>query len=313
MQFFLFSLLVASVGASAPAMFRDPAAFVAGLVDANPATIKKMEDMVNDLIVAGQAEKAARIDEYNTAVDEHDVATTQFNDAVTGEQVAAGNAAVQTSIWEDKTAKEAEAADILTDRTNILAAAQSAFDIADSFMNSEVIRISQERVYLDKVVPLLESLLPGVSLIEGKLTVVDYIVSGRSLLGMDMAAPEAVQRIVDKVNALIGAGEAQRKKVIREQANAQGSLTAATDNHAAATDAHNVAAGELGQSKNELDRLTGILHVKDQELQDATATLAVKLQVMNSRKATMDAEVARLDEEDGVMHQVLDLLAEINE
>lgn len=294
-------------------MFRDPAAFVAGLVDANPATIKKMEDMVNDLIAAGQQEKAARIDEYNTAVDEHDVATTEFNDAVAGEQKAAGDAAVQTSIWEDKTAKEAEAADILTDRTNILAAAQSAFDIADSFMNSEIIRISQERVYLDKVVPLLESLLPGVSLIEGKLTVVDYIVSGRSLLGMDMAAPEAVQRIVDKVNALIGAGEAQRKKVIREQAAAQGSLTTATDNHAAATEAHNVAAGELGQSKNELDRLTGILHVKDQELQDATATLAVKLEVMNSRKATMDAEVARLDEEDGVMHQVLDLLADINE
>jgi len=313
MQFFLFSLLVPSVGASAPAMFRDPAAFVAGLADANPATIKKMEDMVNDLIVAGQAEKTARIDEYNTAVDEHNTATAEFDASVTAEQVAAGNAAVQTSIWEDATDAEAEAADILTDRTNIMNAAQSAFDLADSFMNSEIIRIGEERVYLDKVVPLLESLLPGVSLIEGKLTVVDYIVSGRSLLGMDMAAPEAVQRIVDKVNALIGAGEAQRKKVIREQAAAQTSLTEATDNHAAATAAHGEAAGILGQAKNELDRLTGILHVKDQELQDATATLAVKLEVMNAREATMHTEVARLDEEDGVMHQVLDLLANINE
>jgi len=310
--FFISFFAVAAPGAFVPAnLFKDPAAFVANLVDANPATIKKMEDMVNDLIAEGQDEKTAVITAHENSVTEYESAVADHTEATDAHTAAAGAAAVQTDVFNEKTSAEATAAAIRADRTSALENAQSDFDKKDAIMKAENIRLDAEKAILDQILPLLESLLPGVSMVEGQLTVVDYVV-GRQLLSDEDAAPEAIQNIVDKINAMIGVGEGERTHANNEQAHAKSVLDDATVAHTNAVEAHTKAAGELGQATKELNRLNGILGVKTTELEEALAVMNDKESVMNEKKTIMDAEVQRLDEEDATMKSVLDLLANIN-
>merc|ERR1711953_156053 len=125
-----------------------------------------------------------------------------------------------------------------------------------------------EKALMEQVLVKLETLLPGVDLLEGKLTVVDFIV-GRRLLAtsQEMADRDAVQRVVDKINLLVGTGEMERKHAIRNDEEAAAALVVATEAHNEAVEEHQHAAGELAL-------LSGIFRVKCQEKDDADAELA---------------------------------------
>jgi len=310
--FFISFFAVAAQGTYVPAnLFKDPVAFVSSLADANPATIQKMVDMVNELIDEGQAEKATAIAAHEDAEADYNSAVAEHSDATDAHAIAAGNAAVQTDIFNDKTEAESRTAAIRADRFAILAASQADFDKKDAIMKAEIIRLDDEKAILDQIVVLLEKLLPGVSFIQGQLVVTDYIY-GRALLSNEDAAPEAIQNVVDKINAMIGVGEGERAHAISEQANAKKKLEDDTVAHEIAVEDHTKAAGELGQATKELKRLEAILSVKTDELNEALAVMNDKEAIMNEKKTFMDAEVVRLDEEDATLKTVLDLLNNIN-
>merc|ERR1712228_196007 len=117
---------------------------------------------------------------------------------------------------------------------------------------AEVIRLDAEKALMEQVLVKLETLLPGVDLLEGKLTVVDFIV-GRRLLATseEMADRDAVQRVVDKINLLVGTGEMERKHAIRNDEEAAAA-------HNEAVEEHQHAAGQLGAAEAEFERLSGI-------------------------------------------------------
>merc|ERR1712228_668468 len=128
---------------------------------------------------------------------------------------------------------------------------------------AEVIRLDAEKALMEQVLVKLETLLPGVDLLEGKLTVVDFIV-GRRLLAtsQEMADRDAVQRVVDKINLLVGTGEMERKHAIRNDEEAAAALVVATAAHNEAVEEHQHAAGQLGAAEAEFERLSGIFRVK---------------------------------------------------
>merc|ERR1719266_2855064 len=268
-----------------------------------------MIDMVNELIQAGENERAVRIDDFNSATSVFNDATDAQAAAASAKSVAGGEA---QGALNDKNAKaqvEATAKAKKEDAANTLALMETAEKHAHETRLSEVARLDAEKALMKKVLAKLDTLLPGTELIEGKLTVVDFIV-GRRLLATaaEMADRDAVEKIVNKINALVGEGEGERNAAIRNDEKAKANLADAQDKHDAAVEEHKTAAGELGSAEATYKRLDGVFKVKcqlkeqaDEDLADATADLTKKTDTMNS-------EVARIDQEKTTLESVLELL-----
>merc|ERR1711994_546373 len=146
-----------------------------------------------------------------------------------------------------------------------------------------------------------DTLLPGTELIQGKLTVVDFIV-GRRLLATaaEMADRDAVEKIVNKINALVGEGEGERNKAIRDDETAKANLAQAQDSYDSAV--------ELGSAEATYKRLDGVFKVKCQLKEAADAELAEATADLTKKTDTMNSEVARIDTEKSTLENVLGLL-----
>lgn len=308
-MFLLFISFLSLSNGAMLSVFQNPKEFVDSLANANPDTINKMIDMVDELIQAGENERAVRIDDFNSATDVFNEATDAQAAAASAKSVAGGEA---QGALNDKNAKaqvEATAKAKKEDAANTLALMETAEKHAHETRLSEVKRLDAEKALMEKVLAKLDTLLPGTELIEGKLTVVDFIV-GRRLLATaaEMADRDAVEKIVNKINALVGEGEGERNKAIRDDETAKANLADAQDKYNSAVEEHKTAAGELGSAEATYKRLDGVFKVKcqlkeaaDAELADATADLTKKTDTMNS-------EVARIDTEKKTLEDVLGLL-----
>jgi len=309
MNFFIFIALIAVSNASLMPILKNPKEFIASMVDANPATLNKMKEMVKDLIEAGEAERVVVIDAHNAATDRFNTATEDQAAAEAAKNIAGGNK--QRALNEKNALAEIEATAKAKkdDAANTLAAATSHAESMKDIRTAEVIRLDAEKALMEQVLVKLETLLPGVDLLEGKLTVVDFIV-GRRLLAtsQEMADRDAVQRVVDKVNLLVGTGEMERKHAIRNDEEAAAALVVATDAHSVAVEEHQHAAGQLGAAEGKLATLTGIFKVKCQEKDDADAELADATADLATKKATRESEEARLNSEKATLEQVDGLL-----
>lgn len=312
---FLFvSLLSFSIsGAAISPMFENPALFISTLVDANPATIRKMKDMVQELIDAGEAERSFVIDEHETAQSRYDSAVEAQAQAAEEKNVAGGNKQTQLNIANELTGVEATAAAKRADALNTLNAKKADSIEATEIRESEIIRLDNEKVLMQAVLEKLETLLPGVDLLEGKLTVVDFIVGRRLLADSAVIADrDAVQKIVDKINQLVGTGEGERQSAIRDDTNAKSAWDEADAYHENAVTEHQAAAGALGSAEAELKRLSGIFSVKcsekeeaDDELASATSDLAIKKKTREDEETRLDSEKATLETVDGLLDDLL--------
>merc|ERR1712083_1134205 len=263
---------------------------------ANPDTINKMIDMVNELIQAGENERAVRIDDFNSATNVFNDATDAQAAAASAKSVAGGEAQAALNDKNAKAQVEATAKAKKEDAANTLALMETAEKHAHETRLSEVERLDAEKALMEKILAKLDTLLPGTELIEGKLTVVDFIV-GRRLLAT------AAEKIVNKINALVGEGEGERNKAIRDDETAKANLANAQDSYDSAVEEHKTAAGELGSAEATYKRLDGVFKVKcqlkeaaDEELADATADLTKKTDTMNSEVARIDTEKNTLEE-----------------
>jgi len=305
MNFFIFIALIAVSNAALMPILKNPKEFIASMVDANPATLNKMKEMVADLIAAGEAERVVVIDAHNTAIERFDTATTAQEAATVAKNKAGGE---KQQALNDKNAKaeiEKTAKAKKEDALNTLNTATAHAASMKEIRTAEVIRLDAEKALMEQVLVKLETLLPGVDLLEGKLTVVDFIV-GRRLLAtsQEMADRDAVQRVVDKINLLVGTGEMERKHAIRNDEEAADALVAATTAHDQAVAEHEHAAGQLGNAENVYARLSGVFKVKCEEKDDADAELASATTDLADKKANRESEEARLNSEKGTLEEV---------
>merc|ERR1711997_399167 len=188
-----------------------------------------MIDMVDKLIADGELERQGHIDRQARA-------QKRFDDAT-------GLVKNQEQVVEAKSTAATSAKDIRDDKKRILDAAIVDEHNKAVFRESEIKRIDSEKDLLQQIVVKLQTLLPGVDLIEGRLTVTDYIV-GRNLLSSSNADRDSVQKVVDKVNSMVGRGEQQRKAVIKADEDAKAFLVKATGEHDHAVGVYEHAAAE---------------------------------------------------------------------
>lgn len=290
-------------------VLENPQEFIAAMSGANPATIRKMKDMVEDLISAGEAERNAVIELNNEATERFDTATSEQADAEEAKNIAGGNKQTKLNEVTSLAAIESTAKAKRQDALNQLNAATADAAHKKLTRETEVIRLDAEKALMEKVLIKLETLLPGVDLLEGKLTVVDFIV-GRRLLATasEMADRDAVQKIVDKINLLVGTGEGERSSAIRADEKAQQHWEKSDAYHTAAVAEHQAAAGALGAAESELARLSGIFAVKCEEKNEADAELADSTTDLADKTATRESEVARIDSEKSTLEEVDTLL-----
>jgi len=282
---------------------QNPSLFISSLTNANPATIQKMKDMVGELIEEGEAERTSIIATHDAAIARFDTAVTAQADASAANNVAAGNVQNAQNLVDDLTEKESFASDKRANALATLNAKTIDSDNKAKFRASEEKRLDSEKALLQTVLEKLETLLPGVELIEGRLTIVDYIV-GRSLLSQSNADRDAVKKIVDKINAMVGVGESERSTAIKNDNDAVAALEVATAANEAAIAEHQAVAGQLGSAEAELTRLTSIFEVKTSELQEADDELASATTDLANKKQIRETEEARLNSEKSTLEEV---------
>jgi hypothetical protein len=309
MMFLLFISLFSLSNGAMLSVFQNPKEFVESLVDANPATIQKMIDMVDELLQTGENERAVVIDEQVQATNVFNEKNADQIAAAEAKNVAGGNA--QSALNErDRLAKiEATAKAKKDDALISLNAADAKHVAKHNTRVSEVARLDGEKALMEQILNKLDTLLPGTELIEGKLTVVDFIVSRRLLAtAQEMADRDAVEKIVNKINALVGEGEGERRKAIQEDEDAEAAFVKATNYHDNAVAEHKTAAGQLGSAEATYNRLAAVFKTQCQLKENADAELADATADLDKKTNTMNSEVARIDSEKSTLEQVNVLL-----
>merc|ERR1712083_647619 len=279
---------------------RDPKQFIQSLDTINPVVVNKMINMVNQLIKDGELERQGHHDRQERAQNRFDAATEALEIATNARNDAAGKVKNQEGVVKAASKAEESAKDNRDDRKRELDLADSDATSKKNFRISEVKRIDAEKDLLQQIVKKLETLLPGVELIEGRLTVTDYIV-GRNLLSSSNADRDAVQRVVDKVNAMVGSGEAQRSAVIKADDEAQAALVDAQIKHSEAVKVLATAEGELESLEKKLD-------LAEIKLNDATTEFNSATDHLNKMTEVREQEDKRLDSERATCEEILELL-----
>jgi len=310
---FFVSLLFACLSltnAALPSMMQDPKQFIQTLEGANPKVLKDMIDMVNKLIDEGEEERKKVI----AAQDAAQVVFNEVSDyqakAEDARNVAAGKVKNQQEVTRKATEAEISAKNIRDDEKTTLDTLTSKAESAAAFKASEIIRIDSEKALLNQIIAKLQKLLPGVTLIEGRLSVTDYIV-GRSLLSESNADRDAVQAVVDKVNAMVGRGERQRASAIAADKAAQSALAAQKVVYQTALDNWRETVRVLGQAKSLLASLESDLAVKESSLKDANKALKEAKADLKAKTDTRISEEKRLNAENQTLNEVLVLLKKL--
>jgi len=293
--------------AALPAMMRDPQMFIQSLDTIDPVVVNKMIAMVNELIKEGEQERQGHVDRQALAQTRFDQAVNELNDKTEKRNIAAGNVKSQEKVVENLQVLSDAARSIRDDRKRELDIAVADKNAKHNFRLKEVKRIDSEKDLLQQITVKLQTLLPGVELIEGRLSVTDYIV-GRNLLSTSNADRDAVQKVVDKVNAMVGAGEAQRAAVIKADEEAHAAADVAEAKHAEAVKNYEAAASALSEAEGELGRLEAILSSAQLELDSAQLEYDNAQADLKKKIEIREREDKRLDSEKETCEEILKLL-----
>jgi len=306
--------LIATVAAHAQfmngLMFRDPKAFVATFANADPTAINKVIEMVNGMIDVGEQEKQKAIDDHAAAVQvASDLAAQLAIDQADliykkGEfHIATDEANAAAAISDLKEAEEAAALGVQT-------SARADEAEKESFLNSETARINGEKSVLEQVGDILESLKDNEVPAERRLLSVPSQAAFLATLAKQglQVDPEAVDKVLASVAALIAEGEALRDAAqgayddaVVATAEAEQAYTDAVAAHVAADDVLAIRSEEKGMYQSEMDAAT-IVH---QASLDAVAAADAD---RDAKLIFKESEIARVNSETKDLNDVKDLL-----
>jgi hypothetical protein len=311
---FFFMTLIATVAAHAQfmngLMFRDPKAFVATFANADPTAINKVIEMVNGMIDVGEAEKQKAIDDHAAAVqvakDEAAQLKIDQEDLIfkKGElHIATDKVTAAQAISELKAAEEAAA--LKTQN-----AARVDENEKEAFLNAETSRINAEKAVLEEVGDILESLKSNEVPSERRLLSVPSQAAFLATLAKQglQVDPEAVDKVLASVAALIAEGEALRDAAqgayddaVSFTASSEKAYNDAVECHVAANDDLAVKLEHQATYQSQVDLATAV----HQESVDRTAAANVD---RDQKLAFKESEIARVNSETKDLNDVKDLL-----
>merc|ERR1712228_840730 len=279
---FFFMTLIATVAAHAQfmngLMFRDPKAFVATFANADPTAINKVIEMVNGMIDVGEQEKQKAIDDHAAAV-----------------QVAKDAAAQLALDQADLIYKKGEL-HIATDK--------------EAFLNAETSRINAEKAVLEEVGDILESLKDNEVPAERRLLSVPSQAAFLATLAKQglQVDPEAVDKVLASVAALITEGEALRDAAQGAYDDAVAFTAASEKAYTDAVACHVAAHEDLEaklEAKGKYQSLVDAATLVHDASVDATAAANVD---RDAKLVFKESEIARVNSETKDLNDVKDLL-----
>jgi len=298
-MFFIFSLLIANVVSSSPVdLFRESAAFLATMNEADPNIVNKMINMVDDLVADNQQDKA---NSENTAVNSRadaDAKAQEFADRTSAFNSARQAFVTSTGVKNQLTTLEATHRAVLDAALNSRDDAQAHADKMAASLESISQRVATEKKAFAEVLELLSEVIVPENLLTLK----------RNLLSFDEANPDAVKAVQAQVEALVEAANAELKQATNLNDEAQKALDAAQKAYQTALDTHTDTSGKLAEAIKDL--------AKKKEAKDNAETAmkeAEKANIIAERKAVSDrtfanSEAARVAEEAKALAQAKTLL-----
>jgi len=274
----------------------DPQLFVSAFENADKETIKKMISMVEDLLKEGEADRKAAIEAFEKAKSQNDgdkevlaVATAEFNKASAALDKALGEQQhyedlERTHYWALEAAKKALvlATNAHTDATNVHAAT--------------VHRVAEEKQSLEEAKTLLESTKSG----------------GRRLLSETEADPNAVDKVIKEIDALIVAGEKEEADALSHLNAMTAAKESAEATEKAASEKYSNTVNGLNKAKAAVDSATKDHKAKKKVLKTARANEKKSAETLHSATVWKNIEVARVADEkktllevDGLLKQML--------
>jgi len=295
---FIFSLLIASVLSSPVDLFRESAAFLASMSEADPEVVKQMIALIEDIKVENQQDKdnseKAAVESRNVAdakTQAHAERTSQFNAANKAFVTATGTKNQLTTL-------EATQRAVLEGAIEVRDDAQSHADKKEASLNKISARVHNEKKAFDEVLQLLEEVIVPENLVTLK----------RSLLNFDAANPDAVKAVQDQVKALIVAADKEVAVATDLHDKAQTALDAALAAHKSALDTHTETSGQLVEAIKDVaekKQTRDNAHIAMREAEGEMTT--AERQAVSDRKFA-DSEAERVAQEFKALSEAHDLL-----
>jgi len=287
-------------------IFLDPVAFAQSFENASPSAVNAVIDMVNDLIAEGNGKKADIIKAHEDAVAASAVALDALNVALdvletaTGERIEADDEVTRLKgVLQQKRSAEADALSIKN-------AAKTSLDNAQAWMDSEVTRVDAEKGSLEEVLQILADLPEGFR--RRLLSSHGSLVPVGMIAAMASTDPDAVQEVVDLVQALIDAGEDVRADVTGDRDGAQVELDDRTGAWKHAVSETVAAQGALAAGEGVASQLLGVETAKKAIHDDKTAIHNAAVTDEEEKQAVREEQVPILDHENEQLHNVVEIL-----
>jgi len=276
--------------------------------DANPDTIKDLNDFVDQLVAEGEAEEAefTRIrDDAQGVLDQESEDLANAETALEAAQ-AVEDAAVKKEA--EKLSDELAKGAVRASKLQIKEGKKSVLDSATKFDASEQARLDKERALFEKVKGLLRS-----TRAEGRrLLNSDGVSQALALMAISSSAdPAQVDQALILLDDLIDAGEVERQNVIDALNKAQDEFDEASAIHADAVAVHTLAEGALASAQLEHEDASEVLALRTSEHAAAVADKQAAVDDLGVKQGVLDRESARIASEKLDLEMIRDLLAKL--
>lgn len=163
MNFFLFLLPLVCSASLLPKNISslNATSLISSLADAAPDKVVEVRDLVDDLIAAGEVDRAAATTSRDDAQGVKDAAEVALQ-AATAQHTETAGLLVDAEQEENRlTGEEASALAAKEDADGVKTAASDALTAAEGHLATETTRLNEEKATLERVLELLDVLLPG--------------------------------------------------------------------------------------------------------------------------------------------------------
>jgi len=300
MHLFIFiSFFAATISANPLApIFQDPVAFVSSFVNADPAVVNKMIDMVHDLEADGETQRESVIDDASNKLQISQEMDSALSTAVSFLDSSQAILASAVGVKNELTTREGIDKGALDLAKNNMDSSQADADKKKASMEAITTRVAHEKEGFQQVLALLDQVVVPA----------EFLSTGRKLLSFTDADPDAVASVKAQVVALIEAGDEEATVSIELNTAAQEKLSADIATYNAALDTHTATAGLLQSSILDVAAKTTIRN--DAQVEKIQAAKAASIAAANSADAAAfrDAEIDRINQEAVTLKEVIELL-----
>lgn len=307
-MFLLFALFVATVNGSSLAntLFNNPKAFAQGFESADNDVIRKVIGIMNDLIAENEKARNSAISQHSAAVD----ALTKANQLL---KEATDDLTFKKGEYEVFKKRLAAAEGLLEQRVKEFEAAGEALEFAETAnknaqekKKSEIARINKEKLVLEQVLDILDSLKSD---------------NGRRLLSVDAHAflanlakqgldvdPKALGQVREAVTKLIGDGEAIRVAVTEAAETAATNVDNASNKKSNAFEAKNAASRQVDDLKQKVATYADAVSQATAVHEKRKSAQAAADQTEKETDTFRKSEIARAKDENKNFSDVKDIL-----